>query len=307
MIIFARQYGFTWLAHAIGHANRKGGKERNFFTVETNFLPGREFRSLNDLNEQAFTWATESFAARPQSKTHLIPLELFEHEKPALSSLPSFIHAPYQVHRRTVDEYGYVSFSANYFWTPCGRGTTVQVLEYADEMVICTTVAGLEKIVYPLPAWQVRNEKICPPGQSRVLPQPNNRKKGCQEELARLRRKGPPLDEYLDFVLSVENQIRKKPLFIRNLYFLSTKLTVALFTKVISRALQYRVVSIDALERMAAQLFTGPLTPPPELPPIDREYEKRQVFLDGQLSIEDDLSEYANLIATETANADSQT
>jgi len=307
MVAFARQFGFVWQAHAIGHANRKGGKERNFHTVDTNFLPGREFSSIEDLNEQGFTWSTAKFAARPQSKTRLIPLELFEIEKPSLVKLPSYIHPPYQPHRRVVDKYGYVSFNANYFWTPCGDGANLQLLEYAKEIVICTEVSGWEKITYPLPAWQVHNEKYCPPGQSKVMAQPQNRKKGCQEELARLRRKGPPLDEYLDFVLSTKNQMRQKPLFIRNLYHLSNKLTAELFTNVIRRALQYRITTIDALERMAAQLFTGPLTPP-ALPPIDREYESRQAYLDGQLSVEDDLSAYENLTDTEDIdeNTDNQ-
>ena len=36
----------------------KAGEERSFWTVETNFLPGRAFQSLEDLNAQALAWAT---------------------------------------------------------------------------------------------------------------------------------------------------------------------------------------------------------------------------------------------------------
>lgn len=46
MVNFADNYGFSWKAHAIGNANRKAGKERNFYTMETNFIPGRIFTSL---------------------------------------------------------------------------------------------------------------------------------------------------------------------------------------------------------------------------------------------------------------------
>jgi hypothetical protein len=46
MEAFARQYAFRFRCHEIGHANRKAGEERSFWTVETNFLPGREFQSL---------------------------------------------------------------------------------------------------------------------------------------------------------------------------------------------------------------------------------------------------------------------
>ncbi|HEX2959863.1 MAG TPA: hypothetical protein VHO70_23710 [Chitinispirillaceae bacterium] len=54
MVAFADNYGFIYKAHEINHSNRKAGKERNFWTVETNFLPGRTFSSLENLNEQAY-------------------------------------------------------------------------------------------------------------------------------------------------------------------------------------------------------------------------------------------------------------
>jgi hypothetical protein len=49
---FAGQYGFEYVCHEIGHCNRKAGNERAFYTVETNFFPGRSFESLEDLNQQ---------------------------------------------------------------------------------------------------------------------------------------------------------------------------------------------------------------------------------------------------------------
>ena len=45
MVAFAQRYGFQFLCHAIRHPNRKAGEERSFWTVETNFLPGRSFQS----------------------------------------------------------------------------------------------------------------------------------------------------------------------------------------------------------------------------------------------------------------------
>jgi len=74
MIQFASQFGFRWQAHRIKHSNRKAGVERSFHTVNTSFLPGRTFSSIEDLNAQAIDWATVRYAARPQSKTRLIPL-----------------------------------------------------------------------------------------------------------------------------------------------------------------------------------------------------------------------------------------
>src|SRR5947209_17291137 len=56
MEAFAKQYGFRFVCHEKGHPNRKAGEERSFGTVETNFLPGRRFESLEDMNQQAFQW-----------------------------------------------------------------------------------------------------------------------------------------------------------------------------------------------------------------------------------------------------------
>src|SRR5204863_505125 len=48
MEAFAKEHGFRFVCHEKGHANRKAGEERSFWTVETNFLPGRHFSSLED-------------------------------------------------------------------------------------------------------------------------------------------------------------------------------------------------------------------------------------------------------------------
>ena len=46
MVAFGRGYGFEFLCHEIRHPNRKAGEEHSFWTVETNFLPGRRFSRL---------------------------------------------------------------------------------------------------------------------------------------------------------------------------------------------------------------------------------------------------------------------
>jgi len=118
MVKFAENYGFAWKAHEIKHSDRKAGVERNFWSIETNFFPGRTFTSLEDLNAQAFLWATDRYANRPQSKTGLIPISTFENEKPYLTKLTEYISPVCQSHERYVDEYGYLAFQANYYWVP---------------------------------------------------------------------------------------------------------------------------------------------------------------------------------------------
>lgn len=87
MEAFMKKYGFEFECHAIKHPNRKAGNERSFYTIASNFLPGRIFKSLEDLNEQAFQWATVRLENKPVGKTTLIPAKAFEHEKSYLKKL----------------------------------------------------------------------------------------------------------------------------------------------------------------------------------------------------------------------------
>jgi transposase len=103
---FSRRYGFEYICHEVGHANRKAGNERGFYTVETNFFPGRKFETMEDLNQQAHEWATIRIKNRPMSKTGLIPAKAFEYEKPYLKKLPPFVPEPYRCHKRQTDQYG---------------------------------------------------------------------------------------------------------------------------------------------------------------------------------------------------------
>ena len=136
MRAFSKRYGFQFICHALDHANRKAGNERSFRTVETSFLPGRTFESLEDLNQQAKQWATERMEHRPLTKARLVPAKMFEHERLFLHALPEYLPAPYQEHQRGTDQYGYVAFAANYYWVPGTRRDDVKVLQYADRLKI---------------------------------------------------------------------------------------------------------------------------------------------------------------------------
>jgi len=184
MEAFAKQREFRFVCHALGHPNRKAGEERSFLTVETNFFPGRKFQSLEDLNRQGFEWATVRMENRPVSKTGLIPAKAFEHERSYLIRLPSYLPAPYLVHERETDEYGYVSFGCNYYWVPGTDRPTVGVLEYSDRLKIYRARELLAE--YMLPADEVRNERFSPEGLPKPRHQPRNRKKPAIEEEKRL-------------------------------------------------------------------------------------------------------------------------
>ena len=53
MEAFAERFGFRFVAHERGDANRSARVERPFSFIENNFLAARAFASWEDLNRQA--------------------------------------------------------------------------------------------------------------------------------------------------------------------------------------------------------------------------------------------------------------
>jgi len=286
MVAFANSYGFRWVAHALMHANRKAGKERNFRTVETSFIPGRYYSSMEDLNAQALQWATVRYAKRPQSHTRLIPARLFENELPFLRKLPDFISPPTLPHKRTVDKYGYIRFDTNFYWIPPGPYTQVSVVQYADRIVIYAR-ADQQLISYRLPPCGTQMKIFAPADKPGTRGQPRNIKRGCSEEERLLRQKATVVGQYVDFIRSKECAVRYKPQFIRELYDLSRTCTDELFVNIAERALQFRVCSIKALLRMAVHLSNCQQVDEGQTPPsISQDLQQRPAYQQGRFCTE---------------------
>jgi transposase len=298
MDAFAKPYGFGWIAHEKGHANRKAGIERVFRTVETNFLPGREFESMEDLNAQAFEWATEHYAMRPLAKTKVIPAVLFEEEKPYLIKLPPYIEPPYRPHERKIDQYGYAAFGGNYYWIPGKSTGRVSVVEYPDRIRIYPEDA--KHIEYPLPAEDTKNAKFAPEGVNTNPYKPRNLKQNSREEEKRLRDSGQSCSEYIDFINSAESGVRYRFKFIRELYGLMMNMAPSLWTETIERALKYRVTDLEAIERISRQLMGGKKSA--EVPYVNDDYKQREAYLKGQFTQEADLNYYRELMEGEKSD-----
>jgi len=287
MEAFARQYGFQFRCHEKGHSDRKAGEERSFWTVETNFLPGRSFLNINDLNRQAFQWATVRMEHRPQGKAKLIPAKAFEDERHYLSQLPTHLPAPYQVHERGTDQYGYAAFEGNYYWVPGTERQEVKILQYSDRLKIYLARECLGE--YPLPADGVTNQRFSPPGLPTPPCQPKNRRYPSTEEEKRLRALDPDVSRYLDFVL--ESNTVQRHVFLRRLLALSQRMTPELFVKSVQRAYRYRITSLQTIERIALlHLAQGTA----ELPfaELDEGFRQRSAYQEGSLTDPPDLSIY---------------
>lgn len=291
---FASQYGFKFVCHERGHHNRKAGNERNFFTVETNFFPGRKFESMEDLNSRAFEWATKRMALRPVGKPGLIPAEAFEYEKPFLAKLPPYVEPPYLVHGRCTDQYGYASFRANFYWVPGTRRDDVTILEYSDSIKIFRKRKQLAE--YRLPPEGVKNKRLSPEGLPKPKYRPHNRKRPTEQEEKRLRAISEEVDGYLNLVLR-EMGI-KKHRFLRELFSLSQKIAAPLFVKTIKRALKYRITDTKTIERIAVLQMSDGLYEMP-LVEVDEEFRLRDTYIEGRLSDEPDLSIYKRMLEEE--------
>jgi len=292
MEAFGDQYGFRFVCHEKGHANRKAGEERSLFTVETNFFPGRSFENPADLDQQAFEWSTVRMDNRPVAKTGLIPAKAFEHERGYLVELPPHLPAPYRLHGRPTDQYGYISFDGNYYWVPGTKRDDVRVLEYSDCLKIYLNRKCLAE--YRLPAVDVKNQRFSPEGMPAPRHQPHNRKRPTQEEEKRLRGMSPAVDAYLDFALKGDAGIQRHR-FIQELFTLSGRMTSALFAQTIERALRYRITSMATLERIA-RLYMSQGAQPLPCVDVDESFIQRDAYVEGSLTDAPDFSLYDKLL-----------
>jgi transposase len=292
MEAFSRQYGFNFQCHAIRHSNRKAGNERAFWTVETNFFPGRNFSTIEDMNEQAFDWSTVRLYHRPIAKTGLIPAKAFEYERAFLTRVPEHIPAPYIRLERMTDQYGFAAVNGNYFWVPgTGRGD-VHVLQYGDRLKICR---GREVLIeYQTPPDAVRNEWFSPVGQPKPRYRPTNRKKPTAEEERRLRAVDEVVGDWMDFALLPRGLARHRA--IRDLYRLSKQMTAPLFTKSVARALKYRIRAVEVIRRIAFMYLHEGAETMPEAD-VDESFLERDAYLEGRLTDEPSFSAWDQMLA----------
>ena len=134
MAAFGERFGFEFVAHAIGNANRSGRVERPFHFVEHNFLAGRSFTSWEDLNQRAREWCNK---VNSTYKKHIraVPRELFAVERLQLKPLPAWIPEVYRLQQRLVDIEGYVALHTNRYSVPVEWiGRRVEVRETKDQI-----------------------------------------------------------------------------------------------------------------------------------------------------------------------------
>jgi transposase len=135
MVAFAERYGFVFIAHEKGDANRSARVEAPFHRIEKGFLVGENFASWTDLNQRARA-KCEEWNSKFSNKLHASRRELFAAEQPCLKPLPLHVPEVYQLCTRIVDAEGHVHLNRVRYSAPyrlIGRALEVrETLERVD-------------------------------------------------------------------------------------------------------------------------------------------------------------------------------
>jgi len=243
MEAFAERFGFRFVAHERGDANRSARVERPFSFIENNFLAGRTFASWDDLNQQARQWCDR---VNSTYKKHIraVPRELFAVERMHLKPLPAWIPEVYRLHQRTVDVEGYVSVNSIRYSVPVGWiGRSVEVRETRDKIEIELDARHLVthvRAVTPV-SQRITLAAHRPPRGAGVKREPH------PEEQAIL----SAAPEMAAYVTALKQKGRKViALALRQLLRLLKEYPREPFLAAVREAAQYGLYDLDRLERM---------------------------------------------------------
>ena len=256
MVDFGRRFGFSFVAHAIGDANRSARVERRFHHAENNFLAGRTFADFSDVNTQA-----EAFCDRINRKTQrrlkATPLELFVAEQPALSQLPPVVPPVYQVAYRVVDVEGYIHLGGNKYSVPYELiGHQVEIRESLSQVRVCH---GPREVATHARVQDKRGKRITDKQHRPSRSAAGRRRQQPIPEERSLRSADPLLDAYID-------KLRKKSpgrgaAAVRRLHRMYSEYPAGAFMAALREAHKYGLLDLSRLEKMVLKALAGRLFP----------------------------------------------
>jgi transposase len=250
MAAFGERFGFQFVAHAIGNANRSGRVERPFSFIEGNFLAGRTFRSWEDLNQRAREWC-DKVNATYKKHIRAVPRELFAVERLHLKPLPVWIPEVYRMHPRLVDIEGYVALNSNRYSVPVEWiGRRVEVRETRDKIEI---QLDARRMVTHRRIAEAEHQRVTlaehrpPRGQRASRPDPH------PEEQAIV----SVAPELADYVVGLKQRSRKLiTLALRQLLRLVREYPREPLLGAVREAARYGLYDLDRLERMILRRVT---------------------------------------------------
>ena len=242
MAAFAERFNFTFRAHEKGDANRSARVERPFSFIEGNFLAGRSFADLDDLNRQAKAFCDKA-NAKARRHLHGSPRELFAAERPHLHGLPLFVPEVYALHHRIVDVEGYVSLDRHRYSVPYALiGRRLELRETKDRIDAYLgprLVASHRKAVARTTVRVTLPEHRPRRGEARPKTSPE------EQELLQT---APPLRDYATELK--RQSAGRGTLALRRLLALYREYPREAVAKAVTTALEYRLFDLDRLERL---------------------------------------------------------
>jgi transposase len=250
MEAFAERFGFRFVAHERGDANRSARVERPFSFIENNFLAGRKFTNWDDLNRQARQWCDK---VNSTYKKHIraVPRELYAVERAHLQPLPAWIPEVYRLHQRMVDVEGYVSVHSIRYSVPVTWiGRRVEVRETRDTIVIeldAQRIVRHERIVGQAPQRITLAEHKLPRGEGVKRNDPHPEEQALLEAAP----------EIVSYVEAVRQKGRKVvALALRQLLRLLREYPREPFLAAVRDASRYGLYDLDRLEQMILRRVT---------------------------------------------------
>ena len=244
MAAFADRFGFKFVAHEVGDADRSGKVERKFHDIENNFLSGRTFTDWNQFNAEARVWCDKSNAAY-RKHLHASPRELFAVERTRLRALPAHVPEVYLLHQRIVDSEGFVNVQRNRYsvpWRLIGRPLEVRESKARIEVYQGPRCVAAHARSIDLVDARIIDPAHRPPRGERVFTRGAN-----SPEQKRLRERAPQITEYVALLQKRGHaSLRATRTLIR---MLDEYPRDALFAA-IEEATRYGMTDLDRLERM---------------------------------------------------------
>jgi len=244
MDAFAERFGFRFVAHELGHANRSARVERPFWFIERNYLAGRTFSSWEDLNQRAREWSDK---VNSTYKKHIraVPRELFAVERLHLKPLPAWIPEVYRLHQRMVDVEGYIAVRSNRYSVPLEWiGRRVEVRETKDKIEI---QLDARRLVTHRRIAEAEHQRVMlpehrpPRGQRATRPDPHPEEKAIVTAAP----------ELADYVVGLKQHSRKVvTLALRQLLRLVREYPREPLLGALREAARYGLYDLDRVERM---------------------------------------------------------
>jgi transposase len=244
MAAFAERYGFVFIAHEKGDANRSARVEAPFHRIDRGFLTGEQFSDWRDLNQRARA-ICERWNAKFSNKLHASRRELFALEQLQLTPLPLHVPEVYQLCTRIVDAEGYVHVNRIRYSAPYRLiGRTLEVRETLERVEL---YEGPRCLACHERVWAPLDTRVTDPAHRPARGEGQSRHRQPAPEEIQMLQIEPRLAGYLAALKQLVGD-RRAPL--RRLLSMLQEYPREAFLAALSIAEQYRLLDLDRLERM---------------------------------------------------------